>query len=156
MESLAEPREFDVTMYRINDAKLMTEPFEGHIGIAECKAVAEKRREKFAAGSVRISTDQPLGELVTTLLEPMSPDSFLRWGFYNEILQRTEYIDAYVMEPMAERMMKDDPKLAEEFMKKLASDKDFAASATKRLEFFYERTPFFDERWKLYPVARED
>lgn len=156
MEALAEPREFDVTMYRINEAKLMTEPFEGHIGIAECKAVPEKRREKFAAGSVRISTDQPLGELVTTLLEPMSPDSFLRWGFYNEILQRTEYIDAYVLEPMAERMMKEDPKLADEFMKKLASDKEFAASSTKRLEFFYQRTPFFDERWKLYPVAREE
>jgi hypothetical protein len=143
-------------MYRIEDARLMTAPFEGHIGIESCKAVPEKRREKFPTGSVRISTDQPLGEFVTVLLEPLSPDSFLRWGFYNEILSRTEYIDAYVIEPMAERMLKDDPKLAEEFMKELAEDKDFAASPTKRLEFFYQRTPFFDERWKLYPVGREE
>jgi hypothetical protein len=156
METLDSPREFDVTMYRIEDARLMTAPFEGHIGIESCKAVPEKRREKFPTGSVRISTDQPLGELVTVLLEPLSPDSFLRWGFYNEILSRTEYIDAYVIEPMAERMLKDDPKLAEEFMKELAEDKDFAASPTKRLEFFYQRTPFFDERWKLYPVGREE
>ena len=156
METLDAPREFDATMYRINDAKLMTEPFEGHIGIAECKAAPEKRREKFAAGSVRISTDQPLGELVTALLEPTSPDSFLRWGFYNEILQRTEYIDAYIIEPMAERMMKDDPKLAEEFKQKLATDKEFAASAQRRLDWFYQKTPFVDERWKLYPVAREE
>jgi hypothetical protein len=156
METLDSPREFDVTMYRIEDARLMTAPFEGHIGIESCKAVPEKRREKFPTGSVRISTDQPLGELVTVLLEPLSPDSFLRWGFYNEILSRTEYIDAYVIEPMAERMLKDDPKLTEEFMKELAEDKDFAASPTKRLEFFYQRTPFFDERWKLYPVGREE
>jgi hypothetical protein len=134
----------------------MAEPFEGHVGLSELKAAPEKRREKFAAGSVRVSSDQPLGELAIVLLEPTSPDSFVRWGFYNEILQRTEYIDAYIIEPMAERMMKEDPKLAAEFTKKLAEDKDFAASPTRRLEWFYSKTPFIDERWRLYPVAREE
>ncbi|MBC8108829.1 MAG: M14 family metallopeptidase [Anaerolineae bacterium] len=156
METLDAARAVDVTMYRINDAKLMTEPFEGHIGLSELKAAPEQRKETFASGSVRISTDQPLGNLAIVLLEPMSPDSFLRWGFYSEILQRTEYIDAYIIEPMAERMMKDDSKLAAEFLKKLAEDKEFASSPAKRLEWFYQKTPFIDERWRLYPVAREE
>jgi hypothetical protein len=146
----------DVTMYRINEPKLMTEPFEGHVGLSDLKPVPEKRHETFPAGSVRISTDQPLGDLAIVLLEPMSPDSFLRWGFYNEILQRTEYIDGYIIEPMAERMLKDDPKLRDEFMLKLATDKEFAGSPARRLEWFYSKTPFSDERWRLYPVAREE
>ncbi|CAN5628680.1 M14 family metallopeptidase [soil metagenome] len=156
METFNSPRAADVTMYRIDDAKLMAEPFEGHVGLSDLKATPEKRRETFAAGSVRVPTDQPLGDLAALLLEPMSPDSFLRWGFYNEILSRTEYIDAYIMDPMAQQMMEADPKLAAEFMKKLAEEKDFASSPTKRLEWFYSKTPFSDERWRLYPVAREE
>src|SRR5205085_8096218 len=108
------------------------------------------------AGSVRVSTDQPLGDLAVVLLEPASPDSFFQWGFFDEILQQTEYMDSYILEPMARRMLADDPQLAAEFTRKLAEDAGFAASPEKRLEWFYAKTPFYDPRWKLYPVARED
>jgi hypothetical protein len=155
METIDERREVDVTMYRLTDPKLDAQPFEGRVRVT-ATPVAEKRREKFPPGSVRVPTDQPLGDLVVCLLEPAGPDSFFQWGFFHEVLQRTEYIDAYIMEPMAERMMNADPKLRDEFTKKLAADKDFAASPTRRLEFFYERTPFYDARWRLYPVGREE
>lgn len=155
MEAIDSPREIDAVMYRLTEPKLATEAFEGHVGLT-CTPVVEKRRERFPAGSVRVSTDQPLGDLVALLLEPSSSDSFVQWGFFNEVLQRTEYMDGYILEPMAERMLKEDPKLAAEFTAKLANDKDFASSPTKRLEWFYARTPFFDERWRLYPVAREE
>ncbi len=48
---------------------------------------------------MRVSTDQALGELVVLLLEPDSPDSFFQWGFFLEVLQRTEYIEAYAGDP---------------------------------------------------------
>jgi murein tripeptide amidase MpaA len=148
-------READVTMYRLTDPKFDAQPFEGRVRVT-ATPVAEKRREKFPPGSVRVPTDQPLGDLAVALLEPAGPDSFFQWGFFHEILQRTEYIDGYIMEPMAERMMQEDPKLREAFTKKLAEDKVFASDPAKRLDFFYERTPFYDERWRLYPVGRED
>src|SRR5262249_5930985 len=122
VEELKEALELDVMMYRLDEPKLATEAFEGPVCL-KCKPVPERRRERFVAGSVRVSTDQPLGNLVVLLLEPASPDSFLQWGFFNEILQRTEYIDSYILEPMAERMMRDNPALAAEFTKKLADDK---------------------------------
>ncbi len=147
--------EIDVTMYRLNDPKLASEPFEGRVRVT-ATSVAETRREKFPPGSVCVPTDQPLGDLVVALLDPAGPDSFFQWGFFHEVLQRTEYIDGYILEPMAEKMLKEDPKLREEFIAKLATDKDFAASPTKRLEWFYSRTPYYDERWRLYPVAREE
>lgn len=155
METIDNWREIDVTMYRLNDPKLAAEPFEGRVRVTAAP-VAENRREKFPPGSVRISTDQPLGSLAIALLEPAGPDSFFQWGFFHEVLQRTEYIDGYIMEPMAERMLDEDPQLRAEFMKKLAEDRDFGASPRRRLDWFYERTPFFDPRWRLYPVARED
>ncbi|MEO5721711.1 MAG: M14 family metallopeptidase [Chthoniobacterales bacterium] len=154
-ERIAEAREVKVTMGRLEEAKFASEAFEGHVRVT-AKPVAEQRTERFAPGSVRVPTDQALGDLAVVLLEPSSPDSFFQWGFFNEVLQETEYIEPYVIEPMAERMMAAHPKLADEFREKLAKEEAFRASAAARLRWFYEKTPFRDERWKLYPVAREE
>jgi hypothetical protein len=54
------------------------------------------------------------------LLEPLSKDSFLD-GFFLSIFQRTEYIEPYVMEPMAIKMLQESPELKAEFEK--ASDR---------------------------------
>jgi hypothetical protein len=131
------------------------QPFEGHVQL-RAKPVVEQRTEHYPAGSVRVPTNQPLGDLAAILLEPASPDSFFQWGFFDSVLQQTEYIEGYILEPMAERMMAADPKLAEEFKQKLASDDAFRASPKERLRWFYSKTPFLDERWKLYPVGREE
>jgi hypothetical protein len=103
------------------------------------KTTLEHRKERFPTGSVRIPVDQPLGELAMVLLEPASSDSFLQWGFFDEILQRTEYFENYIMEPLAEKMLAADPKLRAEFEKKLESDAAFKASADQRLHFFARR-----------------
>jgi hypothetical protein len=89
------------------------------------------------------------------LLEPGSEDSLFQWGFFLEVLQRAEYVESYVMEPTARRMLESDPELAAAFRRKLLDDPGFAADATARLQWFYERTPYFDERFNLYPVGRE-
>jgi hypothetical protein len=81
MEKISAPREVNVDMYRIQEAKLGNQPFEGHAMVSG-KPLAEKMTRRFLAGSVRISTDQPLGDLAVLLLEPNSPDSFFQWGFF--------------------------------------------------------------------------
>jgi hypothetical protein len=154
MQRIDEARELEVEMLRLSEPELGRAPFEGHVTVT-CTPIPERRMERFPAGSVRVPTDQPLGELAVLLLEPAAPDSFFQWGFFLEVLQRTEYFEAYVLDPLAERMLAEDPELRRAFEQKLAEDEEFAGSARRRLEWFYERTRFFDERWRLYPVARE-
>lgn len=154
MSVLTDPTERRVSMYRLRDAKLADTAFEGRIPLTTGFELLETTRI-FPAGTVRISTDQPLGTLAMLLLEPASPDSFLRWGFFPSILHRTEYAEAYVMEPLARRMLEQDPELAREFERALNDDPELRASGPKRLEWFYKRTPWWDERWMLYPVAKE-
>jgi hypothetical protein len=153
-ERIDENRELEVEVYRVAGAELATEPFEGHVRVT-AEPVLETHRLRFPAGSVRVSLDQPLGLLAALLLEPASPDSFFQWGFFLEVLQRTEYAEAYVMAPTAERMLAADPELAAEFESALEEDEELAADPAARLQWFYRRTPWFDERWNLYPVARE-
>jgi hypothetical protein len=154
VERLEEARELEVELYRVSGAELAEEPFEGRVRVT-AEPVSESRRQRFPAGSVRVDLDQPLGVLAALLLEPASPDSFFQWGFFLEVLQRTEYAEAYVMAPTAERMMAADPALTAEFERALEEDEELAADPRARLQWFYSRTPWFDERWNLYPVARE-
>ncbi len=160
MERIDAPREVDVEMYRLRNARFDTSrswepnPFEGRARIS-CDPTVERRNETYPAGSVRVPTDQPLGDVAILLLEPASPDSFVRWGFFMEVLHRIEYFEGYVLEPVAEKMLADDPALASEFREKLETDESFRASADARLDWFYTRTKFADEKYLLYPVGRE-
>ncbi|HJT16982.1 MAG TPA: M14 family metallopeptidase [Thermoanaerobaculia bacterium] len=154
VERISDARDVDVDMYRLRDPKFDAEPFEGHVRVS-ATPVVEHRRRHFLAGSFRVSTDQPLGDLVTLLLEPASADSFLQWGFFHSIFQRTEYGEAYVIEPMAEQMLASDPALKAEFEKRLATDEAFRDNPDARLDFFYSRSPYADPEWRLYPIARE-
>jgi hypothetical protein len=153
-EVTSEPRQLEVESYRFGEPKLATAPFEGRVQVT-APATVERRVERFAAGSVRVPTDQPLGDLAISLFEPAAPDSFFQWGFFLSCLQRTEYVDGYIMEPTARWMLGNDPALKKEFEAKLASDPKFAADPAARLDFFYRRTPYYDERYRLYPVMRE-
>ena len=153
---LAEATTVEVEILRLPDAELdaANTPFEGRTRYTAGTPVAERRALELPAGSFAVDTAQPLGTLAVLMLEPESPDSLFQWGYFAEILQRTEYVEGYVMEPMARAMLDADPALAAEFEKKLLGDKEFAADPRARLQWFYEKTPFFDERYRRYPIAR--
>jgi hypothetical protein len=153
-ETLKEAKTLEVEMDRLVNPKASSEPFEGHY-LLTTEVKAEVRTETFPAGSVRVATDQPLGDLAMTLLEPACSDSLLACGFFPEILQRTEYIEGYVLAPLADKMLETNPELKAEFAKKLAADPKFAADPTARLEWFYAQTKFYDDRYLLYPVGIE-
>lgn len=129
-------------------------PFEGRMQVT-----ASFNRNKMTVdvpqGAVRIATDQPLGRLATALLEPEAPDSFFRWGFFNSIFGRTEYIENYAIIPLAEKMLAANPRLRQAFEEKLKNDQDFAADPRARLDFFYRQTPYYDRTYLQYPVLIE-
>ncbi len=154
MDMIKKATEVEVDMIRFAGFKTAA-PSEGRIPVAATGIVHVTQKQAYPPGSVRISTDQPLGALVATLLEPECEDSFFAWGFFIGILQRVEYMEPYAIAPMAERMLASDPKLRAEFDKRLKDDVAFAGSPLRRLQFFYERSPFYDARYLLYPVGRE-
>ena len=58
------------------------------------------------------------------------------------------------MEKIARQMMEKDPALKKEFEEKLAVDENFRKNPRKRLDFFYKRSPYMDEKLNVYPVMR--
>jgi len=155
METLTAPRTVSVEMLHLDDPRISTRTNEGHVPISVSQVTPQTRDWTWPVGSVRVSTDQPLGQVVMLLLEPQSNESYFSWGMFPEVLNRVEYIEAYAIAPLAEKMLAADPALKAEFDEKLKSDPAFAASGDLRLSWFYERTPFYDNHYRLYPVGRE-
>lgn len=155
MDELSETSTVRVTLARLAGPKPAATPFESRHPLKFDRVTWETRDEVYPAGSVRVSTDQPLGDLAMMLLDPVSDESFLAWGFFPEILQRTEYIEGYVIAPLAEKMLAADSQLKTEFDAKLAAEPEFAKDPTARLQWFYRRTKFYDDRYLLYPVGLE-
>ena len=154
MEKINDVREVDVDLYRVADPKFSTGPFEGHFTVS-ANVKAEEHKEIFYPGSVRVPTDQALGDLAVFLLEPASPDSFFQWGFFLEIFNQTEYIEEYAIEPLARIMLLKDEKLRAEFEVKKQQDPAFANNKAAVYNWFYSRSPYVDSRYLLYPVGIE-
>jgi hypothetical protein len=109
----------------------------------------------FPAGSVVVPLNQRLSKVAMHWLEPDAPDSALRWGFFDPIFEQKEYGEAYVLEKLARENMAKDPALKAEFEHRIETDPRFAASPDARLEFFYERSPYFQQNHLgEYPVGR--
>lgn len=154
MTTLTKPSKQKLQQYQFTDAKFGTTDYEGHQRVSAMVS-SNTITSILPAGTVRIDTAQPLGDLAILLLEPQSPDSLFQWGFFNPIFTRTEYIENYAVEPLAAKMLEQDPALQVAFNEAL-KDKGFAADPKARLRWFYERSPYFDSEYLKYPVLRSN
>ena len=118
------------------------------------KGAWQARAASLPAGSIFVPIAQPRALLVLHLLEPEAPDSLASWGFFNAMFEQKEYMETYVLEAEARRMLAADPKLKAEFERRLREDAAFAASPEERLRFFYQRHPAWDDRIRWVPIYR--
>jgi len=144
-----------LSVFRATAVHYSKESFEGRMGVTLVGAWHRETRD-LPPGSLYVPLAQPAARVIVALLDPLGPDSFSSWGFFNSSLEPKEYMEAYVAEAVAREQLDADPKLAQEFAKRLADDPAFDADPVARLAFFSQRHPSFDERLRLYPVHAVD
>ena len=128
---------------------------EGHQRVA-LKGEWTTQAAVVAAGSLYVPIAQANARLLVQILEPTAGDSMAAWGDFNNAFERKEYMEGYVAEEEARKMLAKDPALKAEFEKKLKDDADFARNPGARLDFFYRRHPAWDAGTNRYPVLRTD
>jgi hypothetical protein len=142
-----------VEKYKFKNVKFSKWPYEGRfIPSFECDIILDT--VKINKGDFRIKINQRALGMIAHLLEPKANDSFVKWGFMNIIFERKEYFEPYSMEPIAQKMYDKSDRLRNEFNERLKSDSTFAKSSWQRLNFFYERSPYYDEKHNVYPILR--
>jgi hypothetical protein len=150
---LKQNTELEVQSYKFSDVKWANSSFEGRV-MPSYKATLTSEKRVFPAGSTVVPLNQRAARVAVYLLEPQSPDSFVAWGFFNPIFEQKEYAESYVLEKLAREMLARDPELKREFESRVASDPKFASDMRARLNYFFQRSPYFDPHLNLYPVGR--
>lgn len=153
VKELRAPETLEVERYRFTDVEFASKPYEGRQRV-HCGVQKFTEAVTLPAGTYIVYTQQRTLRVILLLLEPQSEDSFVSWGFFNAFFERKEYAEPYIMEPIAQAMLDRDPGLKKEFEDRLEADEAFAASPALRLEFFYERSRYFDKNEKVYPIMR--
>ncbi|ABL98373.1 M14 family metallopeptidase [Shewanella amazonensis] len=151
-ERLQQPQQLTLGQYSFSNPQFGAKDYEGRQRVSADVSL-NKVETTLPVGTIKISTEQALGDLAILLLEPQSPDSLLQWGLFNPIFTRTEYMEQYAVEPMAARMLAEDPELKKAFDDAL-KDPDFAADPNARLRWFYEKSHYYDQEYLKYPVYR--
>ncbi len=127
---------------------------EGHRETLVEEVALERRLRGYRPGDLWVPLDQPGATLAMHLFEAQAPDGLMRWNFFDTVLEFKEYAEDYVMEPIARRMLAENPSLRREFEARLAADSSFARDPAARTDFFYRRSPWADPQQNLHPVAR--
>lgn len=152
-ERLTEPATIEVQSYRFSDVRFAERPAEGRFAV-RFKSERITATREFPPGSIIVPLNQPNARVAIHLFEPDAPDSLIRWGFFNTVFEQKEYAEGYTLEALARKMLEADPKLREQFETKVRTDREFAGNARARLNFFYERSPYWDQSLNVYPIGR--
>ncbi|WP_242102583.1 M14 family zinc carboxypeptidase [Lysobacter sp. M2-1] len=145
----------DVEEFRATRMRFSATPFEGRMPLS-LEGQWHQQAQPVAAGALFVPIAQPRARLLMALLEPQAPDSFAAWGFFNGHFEQKEYIEDYVTEIFALKMLEEDAALAAEFRRRLAQDAEFSANPEARREFFQRRHASWDARYGVYPIYRTD
>jgi hypothetical protein len=143
----------DVEMYRLSNPKWQENPYEGRHSLTFSTERFTDKKE-FPAGTAIVRLNQRTARVAVNALEPEAPDAFVNWGFFDAIFEQKEYAESYVMERMARDMLTADTALRNEYRTKISTDTLFAKNPFARINFFYQRTPYWDKDIAIYPIAR--
>lgn len=144
-----------IESFRVDRPKFDAASFEGHQRTTLDGRWSQSTRD-LGTGALFVPIAQPEARLAMMLLEPQAPDSLAAWGEMNNAFEQKEYMEDYVAEDVARKLLADDPALKVEFEKKLQGDPAFAKDPAARLDFFYRRSPSWDAGYGAYPVLRTD
>lgn len=153
LHRLAEETRLPVQRVRFSNPVWRNRPYEGRLPLTVQSQLVDDT-VSWPAGTIVVDMAQSQGRVALNLLEADAPDSFVFWGFFNAIFEQKEYYEEYMMEALAPDMLRNDAALRNEFEKRVATDSAFAASPRARLDFLYQRSPWYDSSINLYPIAR--
>ena len=143
-----------VSTCRFSNPGWQQNPYEGRHPMTNIEYAEIEETRLFPAGSVVVEVMQPAGRIIPHILEPKGNGSYVYWGFFDATFEQKEYGESYVIEKMAREMMASDPALKMEFERKKEADTTFAKNPQLILNWFYNKSPYVDNRKGIYPVGK--
>lgn len=143
-----------VESYKILDYATRKSPYEGHYSHYNTAVKGTIVDLNFKKGDYLIYTEQYALRYLLETLEPVAPDSFFNWNYFDTILQQKEGFSPYVWEDVAHELLKTDNHLKLEFDIKVNNDEDFANNWYSQLDWIHKHSKFYEKAHLQYPIYR--
>ncbi len=154
MRQFAKDTSAEVEVYKIEDYKSGTRPYEWHHLNTDVKTTKTIQQMKFRKGDWYIPMNQNANYFLMQVLEPTGEDSYFAWNFFDPILGQKEGYSAYVFEEIAEEYLKNNPLVKEKLEQRRNTDTAFAKNGRAQLNFVYQNSPYAEPDYLRYPVYR--
>lgn len=151
---ITQPTSYSVEQDSIATLRTVKEPYEGHYLHRDISTTSKRMKHTAEPGDWLVPLGRPIDRLVMELLEPQAEDSYFAWGLFDSVLQQKEWFSDYVFEDIAADLLTKDPALKALLEARRAADPEFAADAWAQLYFVYQRSPWFEQGFRRYPVLR--
>jgi hypothetical protein len=143
LEVVQEDLTLEAVNYRMNDFAIGSSNREGRAR-AGGTPVLELSTRTCKMNDVKVLTDQPLGTLAVSLLEPSGEDSFFYRGYFNGHFSQAEYGENYIMVPIAEEMLLAEyPAEIDAWELYKSENPDYAEDASGVIDSFFSKTAPF-------------
>lgn len=143
-----------VSVYKIDEFKSRTTPYEKHHGNYAVKVSVNKEKIHFLKGDNLIMLNQAANRYIIEMLEPTGDDSFFAWNFFDAILQQKEGYSDYRWEEIAAEVLKKDLALREKLEAKKLAEPEFAKNTGAILTYIYKNSIYYENAHLRYPVYR--
>jgi len=143
----------ELDVFRATKVTPGAQSYEGRTRVA-LEGAWTKERRTLDRGAIFVPIAQPGARLIAHMFEPALPDALVNWGMFSTAFERKEYMEGYVAEQIARELLAADPTLRAKFDAAVAADPELAKDGARRLDWFYQRSPAWDERVNLVPVYR--
>jgi len=144
----------EVTVDYLDEVSHPSRPYNGHFFHPQVVVRSEMQKIAYYAGDWLVPVRQEGIKYILEMLEPRARDSFLRWNFFDSVLDQREYFSSFGFEENALRTLNEFPELKKQLEEKRASDPEFAKNHRAQLQYIYENSPWLEKTWKRYPVGR--
>lgn len=144
----------NLEMYYVESFQPARASFEGHFPLSQIKLRTEKQAIKCYKGDYLAYTNQISNRYLIETLEPLGPDSYFYWNFFDAVLSKKEHFSAYVFEDLAAEMLAKNPELKKEFEAEKKVNEQLRNSAQAQLAWIHDRSPYAEKAAMRYPIGR--
>lgn len=137
--------------YKFSNVKLSCTSYESCQRVSSYTIDTISRTVTFKKGSLLVNTNQFNYKILAHLIEPEAPASLFTFGFFNSIFEQKEYAEAYVMEPLARKML-ENKQIKERFEEFKQKNPD--ATSYDILNWFYNNSEYADQWLNVYPIGK--
>lgn len=140
--------------YKIKSMKSVSNSYEGHYYHYDIDLEEISMELSLSKGDILIPLNQDAKRYIIEMLEPLGEDSFLKWNFFDTVMERKEYFSSYVFEELAKKILEENPELEKQYRELQKSDENFSSNRYMQLDWIFKKSKHYEKVHLIYPVYR--